>query len=564
MSDATFTDTDGKVKVRVFMEGNGGGGGGVDKAYVDTKIAAVDPSFLEPRVTQLESTTVDVNKRDFAVSKLATAVFDEFNRSDTILNGSTALSGHAWSVSGPGQNIAKIKDGALISDGSNFYASLEYGATVKYMQAAFSFEEQTGVTSGVADNITLIMQGGNVDLLNMIHLVCSVSNFTLTKRLSGGDFIVVPLTRTSDVPYMLRADGTPYNTSMFLEGNKLTIIDATGVEYTSTDNDFLTINPHACTIQIGPQPNAQYSGKFHSISIGKKSVDARFQANNGSSKVELVPIRNDIAWLAGPDLSFVHRQRIEDVVISANGWYTIATNQIYGGKLLGGKIRLNSKDSAGRVTVCEAQINSTFIDLYNIGILVGAGAITQIRRRVVSGDSFIDFYFPSATTNPVTFTADFEGFFTPVIPSAIASDTGSSSFNTKAIVIPTVSEISFDATVNGYYTLAIQVAKSFGFVLYGKATVEVSNSAGYVVFDIVFKNASILTAANVFKSAVSPVNDVRVTGDASNVHLDINLTNAATNTTTVKIRFDKYGLYSVVMAPVSGAVELTTTIHAAI
>lgn len=533
------------------------------------KGTASDPTFLEPRVSQLEAGKADVSLRDSVLSKTAaSALYDDFDKADTILNGATSASGHVWSVSGPGQLIAKVKDGALISDGTNFYASLSDGSPVTYVQGAYSLHQQGSSTSGVADNMTLIMQRAD-DLNNMIHVILGLSGFNITKRLNGGTFdVIFPVSQSSKVPYTLR-EGAVHSVSMTLEGDTLTIIDAAGIEYTYVDADFVTIAPTFCTIQIGPQPSAQWLGKWHSISSGVKSADRRFLANGGASKSDIVPVKNDVDWLKGvgsyslSEQSAVYRQRTAGVVISTNGWYTIATNVLYGGKFMAGKIRLNSKDGAGRVTVCEAHINSTFIDIYNVGILFGAGAITQIRRRGVSGDSFIDIYFPTATTNPVTFTADFEGFFTPVTP-AIASETGVTAFGTKAIVIPAINEVAFDATVNGYYTLATQVGKSFGFALYGKATIEVSSSSGYAVFDIAFKNTTTLTASNVFKSAVTPVNDVRMTSDASNIHLDINLVSAATATATVKIRFDRYGIYSAVTAPAAGAAALTTTINAAI
>lgn len=240
--------------------------------------------------TSNDDQLLQLQRRIFGLRNIDGQIYDSFDKPDTILNGTKTLSGHTWSVSGNGYQTAKIKDGELIADGMNFYASVDYGKPIQYIQATMSFTEVQGKTSGVNDNLVLILQGGKFNLGTMIHLLIGKKNFTLTKRINDGDFIFVPVTKQSNGLSSLKPDDAPYSMSMQLDGNVLTIVDGTGEVYTTTDNDFVTINPTRATFQIGPQPNSQFIGKFQSISVGHRSTDYELIAKNVITKRDMIPL----------------------------------------------------------------------------------------------------------------------------------------------------------------------------------------------------------------------------------------------------------------------------------
>ncbi|QAY66780.1 hypothetical protein [Paenibacillus protaetiae] len=163
------------------------------------------------------------------------------------------------------------------------------------MESTFSFSEMEGITSGINDNIVMILQGGAFDLGTMLHLLISRNSLTLSKRLNNSDFIIIPIAKVSKEVYNLKADGSPYSTLMELNGNKLIIIDATGDIHTVIDDDILTINPSRATFQIGPLSNAQYIGKFHNVAVGEKGIDYDMTTKNGVTKTDLIPLINNVA-----------------------------------------------------------------------------------------------------------------------------------------------------------------------------------------------------------------------------------------------------------------------------
>lgn len=235
---------------------------------------------------------MQMQRRMFGLRNIDGQIYDSFDKPDTVLNGTQTISGHTWQVSGPGYLSAKIKNGELVSEGVNFYASVDYGKPIKYMQATFSFTKVNGQNSGVNDNVVMILQGGTFNLGTMIHLLIGKTSFTLVKRINNGSFIVVPVAKATDIVNDKRTDGFPYSMEMQLDGNVLTITNGTDI-YTATDDDFILINPSRATIQIAPLANAQFIGKFHSIAVGEKSHDNDLLSKNGLIKTELIPLINN-------------------------------------------------------------------------------------------------------------------------------------------------------------------------------------------------------------------------------------------------------------------------------
>ncbi|GMK37929.1 hypothetical protein PCCS19_09830 [Paenibacillus sp. CCS19] len=280
-----------------------------------------------------------MQRRMFGLRNIDGQIYDSFDKPDTVLNGTKTLSGHNWAVSGNGIMTAKIKNGELIADGLNFYASVDYGKPIPYMQAAFSFTKVDGQTSGISDNIVMILQGGALNLGTMIHMLIGKTSFTLMKRVNDGNFIVVPVTKMSEGINNFRKDGFPYSMELQLEGNVLTITNGTDI-YKATDDSFVTINPSRATIQIAPQPNAQFIGKFHSIAVGEKASDNDLVSKNGLIKSELIPIVDDVLENAPQIIAF------NDYAANIPNWINI-THPPY-----------NAAPNSDIATVLQSVINS--------------------------------------------------------------------------------------------------------------------------------------------------------------------------------------------------------------
>lgn len=522
------------------------------ETYVQNKIA-------EASIGGGEGTTVDLSsyakKTDILTSQhfgssnyLDNQIYDFFDVSNRILNNSKSISGHIWSVSGPGENIACIENGELTTN-TNFYATLDYGKTIKYMQITYHWDNIEGGNINTTDNIVMILQSTKGNLNNMIHIICGKKGLTVAKRINGGDFITLPTPVLEQ--YTLQTDKI-YSTSAYLDGNKLKLIDAMGNTTEITDDDFLIINPTKMTIQIGPQDNSSYKGKFHSVMAGEKqSLDTCFAKNYGVSKIELLDTTKRIINLEGKN--YTKKQNLKDISIPSSGWYTVAKSVTYGGNIMSGKLKINSMfKSNGSVTLFDADISylkENRINISNFGYRMNQ-IIDKIRLgKDSNGLIYLDLHFKDSSYYPATLNLDFEGFFEIMEPIETSITYSNEYIESIDYPIPSTESI-FEASSNSYYTVATQGTCTLGYQLASRCSILAQNAGGYIYLDCTFQASpgtmTKLEVTKILSNGTKPISNIRLSGDSSSkINLDICFKNAETYTTTVKIKFDECGYYTI-------------------
>lgn len=489
-------------------------------------------------------------------------IYDFFDVEDRILNGSKTISGNTWSVSGPGIDKAQVKNGELTTD-TNFYATLDYGKTIKYMQTTYHWDDIPDGDENINDNVVMILQSSKGDLTTMIHLICGKTGFSLTKRINGGDFIVVPTPVLE--PYLLEK-GKIYSSSMYLDGNKLTTMDAMGNKCEIIDDDFALINPTKMTIQIGPQPNSAWRGKFHSVVAGEKEgIDTSFLKNYGVTKNELQKNTKRIITLEGYD--YTKKQYLKNITIPSSGWYTVARETMLGGHVIAGKIKVTSQfKSNSSVTLFESNLSmlkNGLIDVCGFGNRMNQ-SIDQIRLAKDTNDKvYLDFHFKDGSNYPATLNIEFEGLFNVVQPTLVNTTPTYTTEVCKKIEYPPLStENTFIANTNDYYTIATQIISPVGFQIAGKCTILAENAHGYICLDCIVQASpgtmGQLTITKIYSNGTNPISNVRLSGDSSaKINLDLEFKNAQTYETTVKIKFDDFGYYTINQSPIGGISSLS-------
>ena len=536
------------------------------KIILDENIQIKLTNDIETINSQLETKTSKSEgdillHQNFGVANhLDGQIYDFFDVEDRILNGSKTISGHTWSVSGPGMNNAQVKNGELTTD-TNFYASLDYGKTIKYMQTTYHWDNIDSGDEKINDNVVMILQSSKGDLTNMIHLICGKTGFSLTKRINGGDFIVIPTPVLE--PYLLEK-GEIYSSSMYLDGNKLITVDAMGNKCEIIDDDFELINPTKMTIQIGPQPNSSWKGKFHSVVVGEKEgIDTSFLKNYGVNKKELQKNTKRIMALEGYD--YTKKQYLRNVTIPSSGWYTVARETVFGGNIIAGKIKVNSQfKSSGSVTMFESNLSmlsNGVIDVSGFGSRIYQ-VIDKIRLAKDSSNKvYLDFHFKDSSTYPATIDIEFQGFFNVIQPT-LANTSYVTEFYKEITSPPLDTKNTFIANTNNYYTIARQSISPLGYQMAGKCTILAENLGGYVCLDCLIQASpgtmGTLTVTKVYSNGTRPITNVRISGDSSSkINLDLEFRNAQTYATTVKIKFDDFGYYTINPIPIGGVNSLS-------
>ena len=318
------------------------------------------------------------------------------------------------------------------------------------------------------------------------------------------------------------------------------------------DDDFLIINPTKMTIQIGPQNNSGYKGKFHSVMAGEKqSVDTCFAKNYSVSKMELLDTTKRIIKLEGEN--YTKKQNLKNISIPTSGWYTVAKNVTYGGYIMSGKLKINSIfKSNGSVTLFDVDISylkENRINISNYGYRMEQ-VIDKIRLgKDSNGLLYLDLHFKNSSYYPATLNLDFEGFFEIIEP--IETSITYSNEYIESIDYPTLStESIFEASSNSYYTVATQDVCTLGYQLASRCSILAQNAGGYIYLDCTFQASpgtmAKLEVTKILSNGTKPISNIRLSGDSSSkINLDICFKNAETYKTTVKIKFDEYGYYNI-------------------
>lgn len=208
-------------------------------------------------------------------------VYDDFNRSDRLLNGDMSASGHKWSLSGTGIYNGRIKDGMFVSpyveNQNNTYASLGW-REIEPLTTISGVVSWTPNQDGDTElsNVTIQLANSVLELKNMIHFLVGPNGWTLTKWVDGTPGL--PIYSSDGVTSMygrfnnkLLTDGTQYYVAMEIDrnANTITLILPDGNKVTSgPDPDLINgnLDPNAGIWQITDRADTLIS-RWHFVGL---------------------------------------------------------------------------------------------------------------------------------------------------------------------------------------------------------------------------------------------------------------------------------------------------------
>jgi hypothetical protein len=192
-------------------------------------------------------------------------LYDNFQRANSLLNGSQSTSGHTWDVVGAGAATAQVQGhtmragadtGGSPSWVNNLYAFVNMGANIPYGGGAF---EYLPITSGSANNpnvnITTLIMGNGTAIANWLHLEINPTFFAFGifngSSVYSGDLIKLP------IPWA-NIGGGPYRVGMIptYSGGFVTsvLLDIPGYSLSDPRMSFALPSPYLGTI------NAEWVG----------------------------------------------------------------------------------------------------------------------------------------------------------------------------------------------------------------------------------------------------------------------------------------------------------------
>ena len=316
--------------------------------------------------------------------------FDNFFRSDRLLQADVTASGHTWALTGAGAATAAISNHAFIATG-NTYAYLAFGRTITKYEGVFSFgPNDTGIAM-IADHSN--------DLQSMLHLNIYPAFWALTKRVSGE---APPWTEVLYGFYNLLTDGTKYRFSISISGNTVTVVAPDGKISSATDADIGIINPQYVAWQI----TGANSGTWHMVSIGETRDDVRTILGGAA------PL-GEVGWLRGTLGAW--KQRVSFTTPATVGWYRIATAASYATFAMMGKILISARDIyiAQTWELFAACVHSDAAPILVSHLGGQNGNIDQVRLSTSTGVGIgLDIHLANARATEIV--VDFTGMFTPV------------------------------------------------------------------------------------------------------------------------------------------------------
>lgn len=352
-------------------------------------------------------------------------VYDDFQRADGVLNGSTSTSGHVWDVSGPGQLTAEISDGKYIAGGTgdldNTYAYLDYGSAIPRISGTFSFVRGAGANERNSTSLTLIAdKAGTVGgLSDMLHFRLSPDFWSIEKRVGGEE--PFPVLATG---YHYLTEGVVYSAAIEIDGSTIRIFPPQGAPVTVTDSEIGDIAPLRYGNWQIRNLTDSWQGRWHSVQMGPSNFDKRS---------DLVPTP-DVGFLRGSGINA--RQRFACTLSGGVGWYRIATQSgLLGSANITGQIWLNASYASGAdAVVLGISSSNSGILTFNQRLYAARGnpALYEVRlSRLSTGTVALDVYLNVAGTTEIT--GDCFGFFTP---TTIASPTvGAVALATESVIV---------------------------------------------------------------------------------------------------------------------------------
>ena len=508
------------------------------------------------KVKGLDTQIKDIENQNFGVvNYIDGQIYDAFDTKNRVLNGSKSASGHMWSVSGPGKDVAKVENGRLTSD-INFYASLNYGKLLKYASFTYSYDLTYG--TGGADNVTLIMQSEEGTLQKFIHLVVSPNGFVIHKVFNK-NFILLGV---KELENFKAESGKLYSMSLKLEGNVLTITLPNGYTNIITDDDFLLINPTIVTIQIGPQPDSSGIGYIHSVVAGEVPINNSVIEKSGMLKEDFIPYLKRLKLLEGTYTTEKHYINSESVSI---GWNTILKYKTFISNDIVVKGRLciykENYSSADIIDFVATNYNSNFkVNISDYNHKGNDILVDKIRMGLASTNEY--YLDVNILKDGCIINGEIEGLCE--IDVSPTTNTYSSE-KVKPLIAPDKfeSKTTFVPTTDGYYTIAEGFKTQLNNMLVGKCRVmyDAPNQFGLYEINVNISPSSIQSTGNDVNRIISygarPIKTVRMSVANGVQHLDIELQNVSNvDKTTIKVEFIGLGTYNVIQEPVVGAISL--------
>ena len=197
-------------------------------------------------------------------------VYDTFQRANGVLNGSVSKGGQRWETTGASNTIASVTNNQFVnsdtSSNANVYAAMSPSSGVVFnITAQFSFLYQGGGTDNTSlQSPTLIADASAITLATMLHLQMSASTWTLSKRISGGSFIVI-----GGGPWTAPLDGTLIPVGMAINPGQVIISPpGGGAAVVINDADIGTaIVPQYVDLQIIGPSTVDYNLAWNSITV---------------------------------------------------------------------------------------------------------------------------------------------------------------------------------------------------------------------------------------------------------------------------------------------------------
>jgi hypothetical protein len=335
-------------------------------------------------------------------------VFDDFNRSDRLLNGDVAASGHAWRLTGAGGQTGNISKGLYTASAQSF-AYLPYGKSVNRIEGAFSFLSQPGsATPGWGLTIVADAIPATTDLTsaaqNSIGLNFGPGMWEVYKTVSGS------WASLGKGYYNIATDGTQYSTSMSIQGNTVIVTLPDGNSYSASHPDIGIINPQSGSWVISPATGA-IPGRWHTVRMTDQ------KAGSNPLIASVAPMR-DVSHLWGNHGS--KRQQFT-LTPAAAGWYRIATQDTLIGAFIAGHVRMTVYD-ATYTQLWEFDVNAyQGSTAPRIAHLFGALSSFIDQARISSDATGVALDIHLAQSRSTTVEIETIGFFVPVVAPTVGA-----------------------------------------------------------------------------------------------------------------------------------------------
>jgi hypothetical protein len=387
--------------------------------------SAVIPTLSSTNATFTNLTATSyIGDARLGLSARGTYVYDDFDRSNQVLNGSVVPTGQTWMVTAD-PTAPQIVNGVVVnSNNDNYYAYLDYGSGIPRIEATFSLSTWSGDLAPLRtqSSVTVIAdKDENNPLQDMLHLNAGPDGWTLMKRQGGGSFITIATGNLN-----LRTDGTVYRIGMEIgtSTNTVTVLAPDGTRTSVTDSAVSAINPRYGAIQ-SYDAGSSYLGTWHSFAMGDQNppVDAIRAMGSGAAA-------SDVAVLMGSGLT---QQYFLTGTATTTGWYRVSLQGIQGSGAIVGTVRISASSQYASTywqikarghtnSSSDLSLTQDYASTYS-GNVISQAAISENSSSVA-----LDLYFPGASSNPVTFSINFQGAFTPVdYPYAVTSQLASAS-----------------------------------------------------------------------------------------------------------------------------------------